>query len=75
MIWRGVSTARQITSPPLHAPTLVIQWWASMPGSLKGETGLAGNGVTLLLPLSDEITYAPEKPARNRRWKSVTLKE
>jgi hypothetical protein len=34
MSWRGVSTARQIGSPPLHAPTLVIQWWASMPGSL-----------------------------------------
>jgi hypothetical protein len=34
MSWRGVSTARQIASPPLHAPTLVIQWWASMPGSL-----------------------------------------
>lgn len=34
MSWRGVSTARQIASPPLHAPTLVMQWWASMPGSL-----------------------------------------
>jgi len=34
MSWRGVSTARQIASAPLHAPTLVIQWWASMPGSL-----------------------------------------
>jgi hypothetical protein len=34
MSWRGVSTAPQIASAPLHAPTLVIQWWASMPGSL-----------------------------------------
>ena len=34
MSWRGVSTARQIASPPLHAPTLIIQWWASMPGPL-----------------------------------------
>jgi hypothetical protein len=35
MSWRGVSTARQIASPPLHAPTLVIQWWSSMPGPLR----------------------------------------
>jgi hypothetical protein len=34
MSWRGVSTARQMASPPLHAPTLIVQWWASMPGSL-----------------------------------------
>jgi len=32
MSWRGVSTARQIASPPLHAPTLIVQWWATCPG-------------------------------------------
>jgi hypothetical protein len=46
MSWRGVSTARQIASPPLHAPTLVIQWWASMPGSLC--FGPAGNLLRVL---------------------------
>jgi hypothetical protein len=34
MSWRGVSTVRQLASPPLHAPTLVVQWWTSMPTSL-----------------------------------------
>ena len=34
MSWRGVSTARQLAAPPLHAPTLVVQWWTSMPGTL-----------------------------------------
>jgi hypothetical protein len=34
MSWRGVSTPRQLVSPPLHAPTLVVQWWTSMPTSL-----------------------------------------
>jgi len=29
MIWRGVRTPRQLVSPPLHAPTLVMQWWTS----------------------------------------------
>jgi hypothetical protein len=35
MSWRGVSTPRQLVSPPLHAPTLVVQWWTSMPTSLS----------------------------------------
>jgi hypothetical protein len=34
MSWRGVSTPRQLVSPPLHAPTLVVQWWTSMPTTL-----------------------------------------
>ena len=34
MSWRGVSTARQLATPPFHAPTLVVQWWTSMPGTL-----------------------------------------
>ena len=34
MSWRGMSTPRQLLSPPLHAPTLVVQWWTSMPTSL-----------------------------------------
>ena len=29
MSWRGVSTARQLASPPLHTPTLILSWWAS----------------------------------------------
>ncbi len=35
MNWRGVSTIRQLASPPLHAPTLVVQWWTGMPASLS----------------------------------------
>jgi len=34
MSWRGVSSLRQFASPALHAPTLIIQWWSSMPESL-----------------------------------------
>jgi hypothetical protein len=34
MSWRGVSTPRQLVSSPLHAPTLVVQWWTSMPATL-----------------------------------------
>jgi hypothetical protein len=34
MSWRGVSTIRQLASLPLHAPTLVVQWWTSMPATL-----------------------------------------
>lgn len=34
MSWRGVSSARQLVSPPLHPPTLVMQWWTSMPTNL-----------------------------------------
>jgi hypothetical protein len=34
MSWRGVSTPRQLVSPPLHAPTLVVQWWTRMPTTL-----------------------------------------
>jgi len=34
MSWRGVSTPRQLVFPPLHAPTLVVQWWTSTPTTL-----------------------------------------
>lgn len=34
MSWLGVSTPCQLVSPPLHAPTLVVQWWTSMPTTL-----------------------------------------
>jgi hypothetical protein len=34
MSWRGVSTAQQLAEPPIHAPTLVVQWRTSMPGTL-----------------------------------------
>src|SRR5450631_992797 len=35
MSWRGVGTPRQLSSsPPLHTPTLILSWWASMPGPL-----------------------------------------
>ena len=33
-VHRLVETDSQIASPPLHAPTLIMQWLASMPGSL-----------------------------------------
>jgi len=34
MSWRRVSTPRQLVSPPLHALTLVVHWWTSMPTNL-----------------------------------------
>jgi hypothetical protein len=34
MNWRGVSTARQLVSPSLHVPTLLVQWWTSLPTTL-----------------------------------------
>jgi hypothetical protein len=34
MSWRGISTARQLACPPIHAPTLVVQWWTHMPATL-----------------------------------------
>jgi hypothetical protein len=46
MSWRGESTARQIASPPLHAPTLLLKWWTSMPASLC--FGPAGNLLCVL---------------------------
>jgi hypothetical protein len=48
MNWRGVSTPRQLVSPPLHAPTLVVQWWMSMPTSLS-----FGPAATLLRVFAD----------------------
>ena len=35
MSWRGVSIPKQIGTPPLHPPTLLIRWWSSMPASLR----------------------------------------
>ncbi len=48
MSWRGVSSPRQLVSPPLHAPTLVVQWWTSMPTSL-----CFGPGAPLLRVFAD----------------------
>jgi hypothetical protein len=48
MSWRGVSSARQLVSPPLHPPTLVVQWWTSMPTSL-----CFGSAGTLLRVFAD----------------------
>jgi hypothetical protein len=33
--WRGMSTALQVASPPLHAQTLTVKWWTSTPESLR----------------------------------------
>ncbi len=33
--WRGMRTALQITSPPLHAQTLTVKWWTSAPEMLR----------------------------------------
>jgi len=30
--WRGMSTALQAASPPLHAQTLTVKWWTDTPG-------------------------------------------
>jgi hypothetical protein len=48
MNWRGVSTPRQLVSPPLHAPTLVVQWWTIMPSTL-----CCGPAAQLLRVLAD----------------------
>ena len=33
--WRGMSTALQVASPPLHAQTLTVKWWTNTPESLR----------------------------------------
>lgn len=33
--WRGMSTALQVASPPLHTQTLTVKWWTSTPESLR----------------------------------------
>jgi hypothetical protein len=33
--WRGMSTARQVASPPLHTQTLTVKWWTSTPEWLR----------------------------------------
>ena len=33
--WRGMSTALQVASPPLHVQTLTLKWWTSTPASLR----------------------------------------
>ena len=33
--WRGMSTARQVASPPLHPQTLTVKWWTSTPEWLR----------------------------------------
>ena len=48
MNWRGISTPRQLVCPPLHAPTLLVQWWSIMPSAL-----CFGSEVQLLRVLAD----------------------
>ena len=33
--WRGMSTALQVASPPLHTQTLTMKWWTSTSESLR----------------------------------------
>lgn len=33
--WRGMSTALQVASPPLHTQTLTVKWWTSTPEWLR----------------------------------------
>ena len=33
--WRGMSTGRQVGSPPLHVQTLTVKWWTSTPEMLR----------------------------------------
>jgi hypothetical protein len=58
--WRGMSTALQVASPPLHNQTLAMKWWTSTPESLR-----FGPSECLLRALSES--------ARNldRFWQSV----
>jgi hypothetical protein len=33
--WRGLSTLRQVTTPPAHIQTLTWKWWTSIPEGLR----------------------------------------
>lgn len=33
--WRGLSTPRQVTTPPAHIQTLTWKWWTSVPEGLR----------------------------------------
>jgi hypothetical protein len=65
MSWRGVSTARQIASSTLHAPALLLKWWASLPQSLCVARDvlqlriLGGNGAYFLVSRLVAITFEP----------------
>ncbi len=58
--WRGMSTALQVASPPLHAQTLTVKWWTSTPASLR-----LGPSEYLLRALSESATNL------DRFWQSV----
>jgi hypothetical protein len=62
MSWRGVSTARQLTAPPLDAPTLVVHWWTSVPVALCFVLPQSASESWQIVPLpqSDEITSLHE---------------
>ncbi len=58
--WRGMSSALQVASPPLHTQTLTVKWWTSTPESLRFGP-------------SEYLLRALSKCARNldRFWQSV----
>jgi len=58
--WRGMSTALQLASPPLHAQTLTVKWWMSTSASLR-----LGPSEYLLRALSGSATNL------DRFWQSV----
>jgi hypothetical protein len=58
--WRGMSTALQVASPPLHVQTLTVKWWTSTPASLR-----FGPSEHLLRALSECATNL------DRFWQSV----
>jgi hypothetical protein len=58
--WRGMSTALQVASPPLHTQTLTVKWWTSTPASLR-----FGPSEYLLRALSECATNL------DRFWQSV----
>ena len=35
MSWYGTSTPQSLFAPILHPPTLLVQWWTSMPTTLR----------------------------------------
>lgn len=72
MSWRGVSTARQLPSPPLHPPTLVIQWWTSMPTTLC--FGPAAQLLRVLADCAERLyRYWRRTVAHRRAWGSHSL--
>jgi hypothetical protein len=72
MSWRGVSTARQLASPPLHPPTLVVQWWTSMPTTLC--FGPAAQLLRVLADCAERLyRYWRRTVTHRRTWGSHSL--